>query len=239
MFDARNDQHLRLTSTGHGDRCHGDVQRQVAARQSVHGRADNTTVGPKLAQQIQSLQEGAARLDSEVGFLAWELRPAALDDLGFAAATRNFVAEWSKHYSIPAELHTGKVEGRRLSQEVETNLYRITQEALNNIAKHAGAQNVNVVIERRKGEIVLIIEDDGKGFDPSLIEPGRESGKGLGLVGMVLWQASEAPDIAGKWTGPEWGDVVLEQKEPGEYEGTYTDTFKQMLQDKGILLRSR
>ena len=50
---------------------------------------------------------------------------------------------------------------------------------------------------------------------------------GLGIFGMFLWQASEAPDIAGKWSGPDWGEVVLEQKEPGEYAGTYTDTFKE------------
>lgn len=49
---------------------------------------------------------------------------------------------------------------------------------------------------------------------------------GLGLLGMVLWQSSEAPDIGGKWTGEEWGDVVLEKQEQGEYEGSYTDTFK-------------
>ncbi len=49
---------------------------------------------------------------------------------------------------------------------------------------------------------------------------------GLGFLGMFLWQSSEAPDIGGKWAGEEWGDVVLEKQEPGEYEGTYTDTFK-------------
>jgi serine/threonine protein kinase/WD40 repeat protein len=49
---------------------------------------------------------------------------------------------------------------------------------------------------------------------------------GLGMLGMVFWQASEAPDIAGKWTGDGWGDVVLEKKQAGEYEGTYTDTFR-------------
>jgi len=50
----------------------------------------------------------------------------------------------------------------------------------------------------------------------------------IGVLGLALWQASEPPDIAGKWTGPEWGDVTLHQKAPGEYEGTYTDTFKKM-----------
>ena len=180
-------------------------QQLTALRLKIATLADDGTGGRKLGQQIQGLQEAAARLDSEIGFLAWELRPAALDDLGFAAATRNFVAEWSKHYSTPAELHTGKVEGRRLPEDVETNLYRITQEALNNIAKHAEAKNVNVVIERRKDEIVLIIEDDGIGFEPTEIEPERESGKGLGLVGMreraaIVGGALEIESAPGKGT---------------------------------------
>jgi serine/threonine protein kinase len=49
----------------------------------------------------------------------------------------------------------------------------------------------------------------------------------LGMLGILAWQATEAPDIAGQWFGPEWGEVVLMAKQPGEYEGTYTDTFKE------------
>jgi PAS domain S-box-containing protein len=159
-------------------------QQLTALRLKLATIAEDGSVGPRLAREIEGLQESAARLDSEVGFIAWELRPAALDDLGFVAAIRNFVGEWSRHYQIPAELHAGNVEGRRLTPEVETNLYRITQEALNNINKHAEAKNVNVVIERRKAEILLIIEDDGKGFEPSDNRTTKESGSGLGLVGM-------------------------------------------------------
>ena len=159
-------------------------QQLTALRLKIATLAEDGTIGPKLAHDIGTLQDNAAKLDSEIGFLAWELRPAALDDLGFVAATRNFVAEWSKHYDIPAELHAGKAEGNRMSAEIETNLYRITQEALNNVVKHADAKSVNVVIERRRNEIVLIIEDDGNGFEPGDSVPIRDSGKGLGLVGM-------------------------------------------------------
>jgi signal transduction histidine kinase len=76
------------------------------------------------------------------------------------------------------------LEKKRLGPEVETNLYRIVQEALNNIYKHAAASSVTIVVERRKDEIVLIIEDDGKGFEPAEIRPNDESGRGLGLIGM-------------------------------------------------------
>lgn len=159
-------------------------QQLTALRLKIATIAEDSSIGPRLAREIEGLQESAARLDSEVGFLAWELRPAALDDLGFVAAIRVFVAEWSRHYQIPAELHVGNVEGKRLTPEIETNLYRITQEALNNIYKHAEARNVNVVVERRRNEMLLIIEDDGKGFEPSDIRSGKESGSELGVVGM-------------------------------------------------------
>jgi PAS domain S-box-containing protein len=159
-------------------------QQLTALRLKIATLADNYSIGPRLAKEIEALQDAAARLDEEVGFLAWELRPAALDDLGFVAATRNFVAEWSRHYSIGAELHAGNLEGQRLPSEIETNLYRIAQEALNNIYKHAQARNVNIVVERRKDAMVLIIEDDGIGFDPENVRPNKESGIGLGLVGM-------------------------------------------------------
>ena len=159
-------------------------QQLTALRLKIATIAEDSSIGPRLAREIEGVQESAARLDSEVGFLAWELRPAALDDLGFVAAIRVFVAEWSRHYQIPAELHVGNVEGKRLTPEIETNLYRITQEALNNINKHAEAKNVNVVVERRRNEMLLIIEDDGKGFEPSDTRSGKESGSELGVVGM-------------------------------------------------------
>ena len=68
----------------------------------------------------------------------------------------------------------------RFRPEVETNLYRIVQEALNNIAKHASASRVDIVFEKRDGKIILVIEDDGKGFSPK----GKRAEKGLGLTGM-------------------------------------------------------
>jgi signal transduction histidine kinase len=69
----------------------------------------------------------------------------------------------------------------RLAPEVETNLYRITQEALNNTHKHAKAKRVSVVLEKRDDLIVLIIEDDGVGFNPKL---KKNRSRGLGLIGM-------------------------------------------------------
>ncbi|HKP69055.1 MAG TPA: GAF domain-containing protein, partial [Pyrinomonadaceae bacterium] len=137
----------------------------------------------RLGESLETLQEVSKRIDAEVNFLVWELRPTVLDDLGLVAAIETYVREWSKHYGIPAEFHAGRPTRDRLDGNVETNLYRITQEALNNTHKHANAQNANVVLETRNNEIVLVIEDDGVGFDSDQVKAPSRSGRGLGLVG--------------------------------------------------------
>ena len=134
-----------------------------------------------LLNQVERAQAVASRLDAEVDFMAWELRPAALDELGLAAALENFVHEWSEHFEVAAEYHAAGLGKRRLAPELETNLYRVAQEALNNVSKHAGARRVGVILERRDRHFALIIEDDGRGFDPA---EGAEGERGMGLVNM-------------------------------------------------------
>jgi signal transduction histidine kinase len=116
-----------------------------------------------------------------VDFLAWELRPAVLDDLGLAVALPRFVEEWSDHYKIPAEVRLSGYESGQLSRDGEVTFYRVAQEALNNVVKHAHARRVDVILEHRDGTVVLVIEDDGVGFDPADHELAA---RGLGLVGM-------------------------------------------------------
>lgn len=136
----------------------------------------------ELFEQIEQLQAIAKQLDGDVDFLVWELRPTALDDLGLLAALTNYVKGWSKHFIISAELHTSGMEKDRLTSEIETVLYRIMQEALTNIAKHAGAENVDILLERRNNHISLIVEDDGVGFEAE--QAFGADDKGLGLIGM-------------------------------------------------------
>jgi len=137
-----------------------------------------------IVEGIEGLQELGKRLDEEVNFLVWQLRPTVLDDLGLAAAIENYVREWSRYSGIEAEFHAGRLGSERVEGTVETNLYRITQEALNNTSKHAGAKNANIVLETRKSELVLVIEDDGRGFDIEELKNTPRSSGGLGLKGM-------------------------------------------------------
>lgn len=137
-----------------------------------------------LSGQIDALLEVAKKVDADVDFLAWELRPSALDDIGLAAAIERYVREWSKHFEISADFTASRFDQQRLAPEAETNLYRIVQEALNNIAKHARAKNVDLSLASRDDSAALVIEDDGDGFSPEAQILGGRSGKGMGLIGM-------------------------------------------------------
>lgn len=135
----------------------------------------------QLDAKLEQLATMLNRLDEETDFLAWELRPAALDALGLRATLANYVKEWSEHFQITADFHCSNLQEGDLTPEAETCLYRIAQEALNNVTKHAQAQHVATLLERRDGHAALIVEDDGHGFNPHQTVTGE---KGLGLVGM-------------------------------------------------------
>ena len=135
-----------------------------------------------LRKRVQDAQAIIARLDRDLDFFTWELRPPVLDDLGVPIALEHFVQEWSKNFDIPSEYHTRGFEKIRLAREIETSLYRIAQEALNNIYKHANAKRVAVLLERRGDEAVLVIEDDGRGFDRTKTRAASETE--IGLIGM-------------------------------------------------------
>ena len=137
----------------------------------------------ELRERLEQADHIAERLDADVEFLAWELRPAGLDDIGLPGTLSKFLREWSDHYGIAADLHVSGLDHHRLDQDVETSLYRIAQEALNNIFKHARAARADVLLERRDTQVVLIIEDDGVGFDPGGAA-APENDRGLGVLGM-------------------------------------------------------
>ena len=136
---------------------------------------------PALQASVEALESVSQELDRAVDHLVWELRPTALDDLGLRAALANYLRDWSKRVNISAELHTVGLLDDRLPPDAETALYRIAQEALTNVAKHAQASNVDVILERRADHVLLIVEDDGIGFDEADTESERE---GFGLLGM-------------------------------------------------------
>jgi signal transduction histidine kinase len=135
----------------------------------------------ELRAHVAALETISQQLDRDVDHLVWDLRPTALDDLGLRAALASYVQDWSRRVRISAELHTSGLLDERLTADAETALYRIAQEALTNVAKHSGARNVGVILERRPDHVMLVVEDDGVGFDPG---EDREGRRGFGLLGM-------------------------------------------------------
>jgi signal transduction histidine kinase len=139
---------------------------------------------PAVRGSISKLEGLTDRLMRDIHRLAWELRPAALDDFGLEMALRRYADEWAALSGVPVDFDSLGMTKRRLTPELETTLYRITREALTNVFRHAKATRVSVLVERRAGHVSLIVEDDGQGFDAaSMLGASATLGK-LGLLGM-------------------------------------------------------
>ncbi len=110
---------------------------------------------------------------------AWQLRSAELDDMGLEIALGHYTGDWSAQTGVPVDFQAVRWEDTRADPATETTLYRVVQEALINVARHAGASQVSVVLERSAGGVPVIIEDDGKGLETDSGDNGR-----LGLLGM-------------------------------------------------------
>jgi signal transduction histidine kinase len=138
---------------------------EAKTEEDAHGAAS------ELRAEIVKTLQGVRRL-------AVELRPKALDDFGLVPALERLAEAFGGDSGIAIDLEAN-VGDDRLPPEMETALYRIAQEALTNVAKHARAQHVSVVVTRRHGSVTILVEDDGRGF-------GARGGEddGLGLVGM-------------------------------------------------------
>jgi signal transduction histidine kinase len=132
---------------------------------------------------LRDVEVSVGRIGREAHDLAVELRPTALDDIGLGAALADYVARWSERTGVVADFQGSGLGADRLPPEVESTVYRVVQEALNNTAKHAAARHVSVIVERRAGELTALVEDDGRGFDPGRAGAGRDRRR-LGMLGM-------------------------------------------------------
>jgi PAS domain S-box-containing protein len=157
---------------------HDDVGQQVTAirmRLEAQARAEGSA-----SMDITAFQQMLEKLDQSLHVIATELRPAVLD-LGLVAALRDFTSEWSQSVNIPVDLHAQDIDARDISADTETHLYRIVQEALHNVAKHAGASHVSVRLFNSQDGILLVVKDNGRGCE---IADGHVPGTALGMVGM-------------------------------------------------------
>ncbi len=161
---------------------HDELGQQLTAlRLKLENAREKCDDNNEVSAKIDEIQLIAKNLDSNIDFLAWELRPAALDGSGLISALEKYIREWSVHTGVPVDFRFNKLIRKLVNSDSEINLYRIVQEALNNIYKHADAKRVSVLLERRDGSAVLIVEDDGAGFD---LKKMKNKNKCIGLIGM-------------------------------------------------------
>jgi PAS domain S-box-containing protein len=168
-----------------------------AARRMLSGQAHTFADRAARAEGMGGLFASPAGLDlsleesiglvertlEQVRDLSLDLRPSLLDDLGLVAALRWYVDRASQRSGVPAEF-TSDLEEAGLVPEIEIACFRIAQESLTNIARHAEAKHIRVAVRDRSGAIELSIRDDGVGFDVQAAQERAARGASMGLLGM-------------------------------------------------------
>jgi signal transduction histidine kinase len=115
--------------------------------------------------------------------LSRDLSPAILEDLGLQSALKYLIDGVSKHYAVSQAFEVEDLD-HLFPSEAQIIIYRIFQECLTNISKHAGATEVSIAVKENEGFITLVFEDNGAGFDPFQVLARRASGRGLGLAAL-------------------------------------------------------
>ncbi len=161
---------------------HDDFNQQIAAisisLSGIKRRLPESALG--LHEDVGRLQGDVIRLSDEVRHLSHELHPGVLQHAGLVAALRSRVAEFYGQYRIETTMES-QGDLSWLPNDISLCLYRVTQEALHNIASHSGAGRAQIKLKQIAGNIELDISDDGRGFEPAQV---MESRQGLGLISM-------------------------------------------------------
>jgi two-component system sensor histidine kinase UhpB len=154
----------------------------TALKISLEG-LQRTATEAAVVKRIQDSVELSAHTLEQVRRLSVDLRPSQLDDLGLEPALRSMLERQAATASFTPHFDAA-FDGTALADEVETACFRVCQEALTNIIKHAGAQNVWIRVEQQAGRLHLRVRDDGSGFDPGQGRARASAGKSFGLLGM-------------------------------------------------------
>ena len=131
----------------------------------------------------EELEKKVLGLIDDIHRLAYELRPSILDDYGLNTALERYFKEIMKYSNVKIDYqNTSMNNSERLPGFIEITLYRITQEAFNNILRHANAYQANVILVRNNREVTFLIEDNGVGFDHNILQ--NKHNRCLGLISM-------------------------------------------------------
>jgi len=170
---AQEEERLRLAHDLH------DQTAQSVTAALLELKAIEPFIENKGRDRLRSLRNYLDGIGQLLHRVVWELRPPSIDQLGLASALQNYVARWSKKHGITVDLQNIDAKLDERSDEIRTTIYRVVQEALTNVAKHArSATHIGLVIGTKEDMLYLTIEDNGQGFDPTV------TSSRLGLAGM-------------------------------------------------------
>lgn len=174
---AQEDERKRIARELHDDTS------QVLFAQLLRVSAMKASDNLEVREMAESLETMLAESMEAVRRLGHELRPPSLDDLGLPEATEALVQRMAERSNVDIDFQYYG-QRNRIEPEVELVLYRVAQEALTNMWKHAHATKASVVINAQSHGIEVIVEDNGRGFDPAGDNPSDGRGLGLGVFGM-------------------------------------------------------
>jgi len=161
---------------------HDDINQRLALLAmdiETVGRQLSSSPG-QIGRTVQEIQERVVELSDVVRHLAYQLHPSILDDLGLPIAVQRLVEDFTTRSHIQGSFGCKNIPAA-IPQEIATCLYRITQESLSNVVRHAEATRVDVELTRSQSELIVTITDNGVGFD---FEQSLHGSHGLGLIGM-------------------------------------------------------
>lgn len=180
ITQAQEEERKRIARELHDD----TIQSLIALSRRMEAllTSEERLAGP-VVRRIEELQHATLDVIQHVRRFSQDLRPSILDDLGLLPTLKELTTELDSHDGLQAEFRAIGQE-RRLSTEVELTLFRIAQEALNNVRKHAHARHVVMTVEMSDSAVRMMIEDDGRGFKPPTLTDHPRSASKLGLIGM-------------------------------------------------------
>lgn len=180
LAEAQDAERARLSRDIH-DQC---GQELTSLRLHLDALSASRELAPSLRQLAKDIVALAERLMRSLHRLAWELRPSVLGDLGLDKTLQYYGEQWSQQSGVALTYSSRGLGESRLAPLLEATVYRIAQQALSNVAKHAAARQVRLEVQRRDKTVNLAVKDDGCGFDGAkAFEAGAQRGR-LGLLGM-------------------------------------------------------
>ena len=180
LANAQEDERWRISRELHDEM----GQHMAALLLKLKALDDSLPRNARARKFLPQVQKLADLMGEKLHRIAFDLRPAALDDLGLLSTLKNYLATWSERSKIKVDFQTAGQVHQRLPREIETTLYRVVQEALNNVVKHSKATQVDVILEYHDGQVQAIVEDNGRGFDLERVLNSNGAAGQLGLAGM-------------------------------------------------------